>query len=917
MAAALLIEAACNSKDRGAPPPIVSTSPPIATVKSPCEDAATERGRVLSLLSEGRIHRVTRVVARADHLCPATWRDSAAALLSALVELGRYAEARALVQRVAADPSADVRLRSAAEDAQHRVDSRDRTFDDPAGAQASMRVLKVKANEAASRGDRGAEKELYLQAWEAYHPDGGALLAAAEAANALGDRAEAQRLFDRAVADLERSEASSFTIDDPLTTDGVFQMGPPGSDLMAIYRGAQALLVDTRTFQQKRLLPDAVAAREYPQFALGGTALAMVHLGLGQGPTTIRLWDVESGRLVRLLSLASSDMPPRLSPDGTRLALPLTIGKVQAEIWDLTSGKRLSMLPRQNSKALFSNYDFSHDGKLVAESSPSDKEIRVYRTNTGTLEQRLLGAVYPNSAFFTAEGAVVSRSGEVLTVDDAALDSREWLDVWDVKSGRKSTAGGMLYVCGPWPRFSHYAGHGPAPLRSSSTCKEYWARYKRIESEAVPARGGSPGWKPRSFSDDLELAAIAEAPAVLRIVDVATERTLRTIGVADRSRLDSAVVFSPDRKRIIVNLDDGCGVWDITSGQLVARFFFPVESPVTAIAFRPDGEALMAASEDGGAQIWDVATSKVEVFAERFDIPPRKHMALGGYTQDEGHEHVWEATGGRLDYRSAEPRKIATLALGFKDFWFDQTHERGFGIYSDADGKSLRSINSGSSKDTRVALRPDGEAVAWTSGATVKITDLRTGETIRTLDETATALSFRPDGRALATARADGTLRVWDVNSGAAGSPVTAGSLINALALGPDGAIACVTADGSIHVLDPDHGAPPKLLSGGHGARALAFHPKYAQTLLAGGDAGIVVWHLPETAPVGKLQIVASSHAGYAITAESIETFGNPQQEYRRCRVGRAPLPFAACAERTVVRGSLTHLLTGAPLPRD
>jgi WD40 repeat protein len=917
LAVAVLLEAACTGKGHSAPSPVVSTSPPIEAVRSPCEDAATERGRVSSLLAEGRIHRITRVVARADHLCPATWRDSAAALLSALVELGRYAEARALAQRIAADPGADARLRAAAEDAQHRADLRARTFDDPVAAQASMRALEARANEAAARGDHSVEKELYLQAWEAYHPGGRALLGAAEAASALGNRAEAQRLFDRAIADLERSEASSFTIDDPVTTDGTFQMGPTGSEVMAIYRDAQALLIDTRSFQPKRLLPDAVAASEYPKFVLGGAALAMVRMSHDQEPTTIRLWDVDSGRLVRSFSLASSEMPPEFSPDGSRLALPLVIGSNQAGIWDLTSGKRLPPLLRKISKTSFSNYEFSHDGKLVAETSPSDKEIRIYHVDTGTLERRLLGDVYPNGVFFTAEGSVVSRSGEFLAVNDEALASRERFDVWDVKSGRRLTAGGVQDVCGPWPRFSHYADHGSSPLRSSAACKEHWVKYKRLESDAPRAPGGSPGWKARSFSDDLELVAIAEAPGILRILDVATERTLRTIDVADRSRLGSAVVFSPDRRRIIVDLVDGCGVWDITSGQLVARFFFPVESAVTAVAFRPDGEALMAASEDGGAQIWDIATSKVEVFAERFDIPPRKRMDLGGYMQDEGREHIWEATGGRLDYRSSGPRKIATLALGTQDFWFDQSHERGFGIYSDADGKALRSLDSSSSKDTHVALRPDGEAVAWTSGAIVKITDLRTGETIRALDEPATALSFRPDGRALATARADGTLRVWDVNSGAAGSPVSAGSPVNVLALGPDGALACVTADGSIHVLDPDHGAPPKHLSGGHGARALAFHPKHAQTLLAGGDAGIVVWHLPETAPVGKLQVAASSHTGYALTAESVETFGDPQQEYRRCRVGRVPLPFAACAERTVVHGSLAHLFTGAPLPRE
>src|SRR5262249_43930906 len=101
-------------------------------------------------------------------------------------------------------------------------------------------------------------------------------------------------------------------------------------------------------------------------------------------------------------------------------------------------------------------------------------------------------------------------------------------------------------------------------------------------------------------------------------------------------------------------LGDGAGrvgIWDTTSGKLIAEWVASTGNTIHALAWSPDGAKIANATTNWGVQVWDVKT-KTEIFStsramEDITWSPDATL-LAGISQNE--IQVWDAkTGTNID----------------------------------------------------------------------------------------------------------------------------------------------------------------------------------------------------------------------------------------------------------------------------
>lgn len=579
----------------------------------------------------------------------------------------------------------------------------------------------------------------------------------------------------------------------------------------------------------------------------------------------VRVWDVSTGQTIHSFDTSKlefsgfngSDGGMALTPDGKQLAMVATDSKPLVKFVDLSSGDavRTVNLPDRDIESL--QLSFSSDGHLLA-AGILDKHVKLWDLTTRS--DRDLG---PTQKEFSQ--VRFSRDGQFLSLSESFV-----VKIWEVASGKEIrslnvphndlfTQAEALVSFSENGKQMSTGGFGTPtivwdPLTGQQLVKmngrtnmAYSVSFSADGSQLTS--GGRTRWDlrtgrglrllntaPDNFygipsPNERLIATLNPNSGVQAIIEVPSGRTIVTLnpggqGVVQHTR------FSPDSKMLISTYAPGQNtshtlqslqatyavkLWDVTSGREL-RSLAMTEAPLDA-GFSADNLQVVTIGSSGQISLWDVNSgaklrdltkspmSNLAAFGNAArnprSMPQMPNMAdisammtnvIGSMSAGTMGRTVTSfafspdsrvlAVGGVESKSNIDLSSMMNAAMSGKkpkkgaqvpspDDFMKNMKVEAVGqvvLWDVANGTEIAALKGHGKGVEQVAFSRDGKLLASAStDNTIRIWDVATQRELRTLSgHTANieSIDFSPDSRLLASASEDGGTFLWDVNTG-------------------------------------------------------------------------------------------------------------------------------------------------------
>ena len=409
--------------------------------------------------------------------------------------------------------------------------------------------------------------------------------------------------------------------------------------------------------------------------------------------TTVALWDVRTGQLLRTLRLPTRNVRMlQFAPDGGTL---LTTGQEPVvRLWDTVTGKERCPFPAAHVDAVES-LAFTPDGRFLISAS-IDRTLRLWDVVSGRHVRELTGHRWgTNAVAVTPDGKAIVSCGSDGCIRVQSLEGKEFQRISiDGPPEERSDPVHQVIALGLTADGKRAASFRWAP-KPGETVYEVWDLHTGKALVKHPHNGSGPINPSTRFSPDAQFLVehvyerIVNAPGPvpaggppmgeLAQVGVCVRELMTGREVITLRQGQGIQLFTQDG-RILVTVESGpqetLHLWELVTGK--ERLTVPLgpasAGPVRQAAYSDNGHVLAVVRSDDSIQLWDLIAGRQLPFEVKSQSEPQcltfspRSTALASAHRD-GTILVWD-TGLGL-HRKQESEQTKSDAPRLEQWWTD------------------------------------------------------------------------------------------------------------------------------------------------------------------------------------------------------------------------------------------------------